>query len=395
MALTLPIEAVGSAASLIFLLTFAMVNLSVIVLRRKYPEIPRRYKVPFYPIIPITGFLLNIFLALYQFKFQPLAWYVTAGWIAIGVLLYYAIFEKKSAVLEPQVLIPQKREIDVEIKPSVLVALHNPANFRLLIDIAYPIAVQRNVRLVAISVVEVPRQMPIHDGIRIAHHKEALLNQAKKYAAEKKINLETDIIIAHHASDGILSAIRNHKAKSLIMGWKGYTNTRDRLFGEIADKIVRLAPCDLALIKCGEKSEFKSCLLPTSGGPNAQLAATLLNGIAKAFDMTITLGYVIGKQTTPEQRIEMEERLADTMKLIDDSVHRDKTVIESQSIAGGIAKAGKAYDLVVIGAAKEPLFRKVLFGEIPEKVARYSPGAVMVVKKYEGPIKSIFKKLFG
>ncbi|MEJ2195408.1 MAG: APC family permease [Ignavibacteriaceae bacterium] len=41
MAVTLPIEAVGSAASLIFLLTFAMVNLSLIALRRKYPEIPR------------------------------------------------------------------------------------------------------------------------------------------------------------------------------------------------------------------------------------------------------------------------------------------------------------------------------------------------------------------
>ena len=47
MALTLPIEAVGSAASLIFLLTFAMVNLSVITLRRKAPHLQRHYKVPF------------------------------------------------------------------------------------------------------------------------------------------------------------------------------------------------------------------------------------------------------------------------------------------------------------------------------------------------------------
>ncbi|MGD2135557.1 MAG: APC family permease, partial [Gemmatimonadales bacterium] len=50
MALTLPIETVGSAASLIFLLTFALVNLSVIALRRKAPEIERGYRVPFYPV---------------------------------------------------------------------------------------------------------------------------------------------------------------------------------------------------------------------------------------------------------------------------------------------------------------------------------------------------------
>jgi amino acid transporter len=78
-ALTLPIEAVGSAASLICLLTFALVNLSVIALRRKAPEINRRYRVPFYPVTPILGIVLNVFLALYQFSFQPIAWYVTVG----------------------------------------------------------------------------------------------------------------------------------------------------------------------------------------------------------------------------------------------------------------------------------------------------------------------------
>ena len=31
---------------------FSMVNLSVIALRRKYPEIPRRYRVPLYPVVP-------------------------------------------------------------------------------------------------------------------------------------------------------------------------------------------------------------------------------------------------------------------------------------------------------------------------------------------------------
>ena len=81
--------------------------------------------------------------------------------------------------------------------------------------------------------------------------------------------------------------------------------------------------------------------------------------------------------------------------MIDDSVKQARTVIDSPSIAGGIAKAGRDYDMVVIGAAKEPFFRKMLFGEIPEKVARYTPTSVMVVKKYEGPVKSILKRLFG
>ncbi|KAA3630670.1 MAG: amino acid permease [Calditrichaeota bacterium] len=395
MALTLPIEAVGSAASLIFLLTFAMVNLSVIVLRRKHPEIDRKYRVPFYPIVPLLGFSLNIFLALYQFKFQPIAWFVTAGWVLVGVFLYYAVFEKRAAALEPKVLSPQVQDADIIKEPALLVALHNPANIARLIDIAHPIAKKRNLRLVALSVVNVPRQMPIHEGIRLSHHKEALLNQARKYAVEKNIKLETDIIIAHHISDGILSSVNQQRAKMLIMGWKGYTNTRDRLFGEVADRIVRLAPCDLALLKMTGKEQLKNCLLPTSGGPNAQLAASIINAIAADFDMKITAGYVAPLDMNIEQKEKMNEHVANTITRLDPSVKRTSTTITSSSIAAGIAKAGKEFDMVIIGAAKEPFFRKMLFGEIPEKVARYTPTNVMVVKKYEGPVKSILKRLFG
>jgi nucleotide-binding universal stress UspA family protein len=70
-------------------------------------------------------------------------------------------------------------------------------------------------------------------------------------------------------------------------------------------------------------------------------------------------------------------------------------LIESDSIPGGIAKASKDFDLVVLGAAREPMFRRVLFGEIPEKVARYSPASVLVVKQYEGRVRSVFKRVFG
>jgi amino acid transporter/nucleotide-binding universal stress UspA family protein len=395
MALTLPIEAVGSAASLIFLLTFALVNLSVIVLRRKYPEIPRKYKVPFYPIVPILGFLLNVFLALYQFNFQPVAWYVTAGWIAVGLLLYYSIFEKRAAAVEPQVLLPGKPILETEEELSAIVALHNPDNVEILLDMTIPVARERGYRIVAISVVDVPRQMPIHEGMRFAHHKEPLLNKARKIGSERKIDIETDMIIAHHSSDGILAAAERHKAGLLVMGWKGYTNARDRIFGEIADQVIRFAPCDLMLLKIGEKRDIKNCLLPTAGGPNAQLASKILNAITKDKKLSITAGYVIPEDETEEQKDKGNQSMDDTLVELNHAVKQQKKFIKSKSIAGGIAKASRNFDLVVIGAAKEPFFRKMLFGEIPEKVARYSPTSVLLVKKYEGIVKSILKKVLG
>jgi len=395
-AISLPLAAVGSAASLIFLLIFALVNLSVIVLRRKYPEIPRKYRVPFYPYVPILGFGLNIFLALYQFNFAPIAWYVTIGWISLGLLIYFAVFKDKVAAFEPQVLLSGQPEDVLSDTPSVVVALHNPDNVDALLALASPIAKQREARLITLSVVEVPRQMPIHEGMRFANHKQSLLTKAKKIANEKGLVLETDLVIAHRTSDGILSALGRHNASALIIGWKGYTNARDRIFGEVADQVIRYAPCDLLVYKIGKNGfQKKHCLLPTAGGPNAKLASCVLEAISKDWQMDVTTGYVLPPNADVEQQSLAETRMIDTLATLDTPESVNKKIIESQSVAGGIAKASKDYDLVVIGAAKEPFFKQVLFGEIPEKVARFSPTSVLMVKKYEGVVRSIFKKVFG
>ena len=37
----------------------------------------------------------------------------------------------------------------------------------------------------------------------------------------------------------------------------------------------------------------------------------------------------------------------------------------------------------------------LIFGEIPEKVARYSPTSVLMVEKYEGVVKSLLKRILG
>ena len=395
MALTLPIEAVGSAASLIFLLTFALVNLSLIALRRKAPEIPRTFRVPFYPVTPILGIVLNVFLAVYQFKFQPIAWYITAGWVTLGLLVYFAHFEKTASGEEPQVLIPSQRPLAEKPDFAVMVTLHNPDTVKTLLDFATPIARARGRRLVAMTVVTVPRQLPIHEGLRFIHHREPLLRLAREYAQKHGIEIETDVVIAHQAQHGILEAAERHRADVLVMGWKGYTNTGDRIFGEVTDYVIRHAPSDLMVLKLGPDGEFRTVLFPTAGGPHARLAAELLNILGKTMDLEVTAGYVVPPDASATERIEAEQWIDKTLTHVDPELHVRKKLIEAESVAGGLALASRDYDLVVIGAAKEPLFRKMLLGEIPEKVARHSPTSVLVVKRYEGTLKSLFKRLMG
>ncbi|MFQ5889206.1 MAG: amino acid permease [Gemmatimonadota bacterium] len=395
MALSLPIEAVGSAASLIFLLTFALVNLSVIVLRRKAPEIKRRYRVPLYPFVPVLGVGLNVFLAVYQFKFQPIAWFVTVGWIVFGLLIYFAHFEKQAAAELPQVLVPGRPAVAPTSSYRIVVPVYNPDTVHSLLDFVAPIARARGGRIIALAVVEVPRQLPIHEGLRFGHHKEPLFKLAREYASTHRIHLDTDLVIAHHVYDGILEAARRHQADLLMMGWKGYTNTRERIFGEVADQVIRHAPCDLMLLKLGPKPRFERVLFPSAGGPHARLAAEFLGLIARDRSLGVAGLYVVSPDATPEKRAEGERWLDETLSRFGEPMEVEKMVMESKSVAGGIALASRDFDLVVLGAAKEPLFKKVLFGEIPEKVARYSPSSVLVVKQYEGKVRSLLKRALG
>jgi nucleotide-binding universal stress UspA family protein len=373
MALTLPIEAVGSAASLIFLLTFSMVNLSVITLRRKAPKLKRRYKVPFYPVVPILGIVLNLYLAVYQFTFQPLAWYVTGGWILLGLLLYYGYFAKQAAVTLPQILEPSRPAVAAKHE-TVVVPLHNPDHVEVLLDYARPIAAARDLTTTAISVVNVPRQLPIHEGLRFAHHREALLKRGRDHVAAPETELKTDLVVAHHPHSGILAGARRTGADMLVMGWKGYTDTSDRIFGEVADQVIRNAPCDLVLLKVADTKLPKRCLFPTAGGAHALLAAEVLNVLAPVFGMTVTVCHVVAPGASSEERAQAGRWIDKTLARMDPNVEVDRLVLERKTIAGGISRASKDFDLVVL---------------------RYSPASVLVVKQYEGHVRSLFKRVFG
>ncbi len=69
--------------------------------------------------------------------------------------------------------------------------------------------------------------------------------------------------------------------------------------------------------------------------------------------------------------------------------------IGAGKVASGLARAAGEYDLIVLGVSEEGLFSNVIFGEIAERVARYSRGPGMIVKRYEGKVKSLVKKVLG
>ncbi|OPX23890.1 MAG: hypothetical protein B1H03_00240 [Planctomycetales bacterium 4484_113] len=393
-AISLPIEALGSAASLIFLITFAFVNLSLIVIRRKHPELRGGFRIPLYPVVPFVGLAANIGLAVSQFWFRPVAWYLVIGWMLAGYIVYQSYFGRITEKEKPKVLpLPAIGGIKSP-KMRILVPIGNPDNVAPLLDIALPIAREFKGLITVVSVVKVPRQTPIEEGLRFAHHGRSILDAATAYASKKAFKIRTRISLAHRVVDGILDTVEREESDLLIAGWKGYPSSASYVFGEITDHLLRQNPCDLVVLK-RSRYPFKKIMLATGGGPNAELASRLLKPLAKEHKATVTLATALPEQRPRAYELRGRQILSEIEAKSFSGFPTDKIVLKGKTIAGAIARASKVYDLVVIGASREPFLRKIIAGEIPVKVARFSHASVILVKRYEGPLKKWFKRTFG
>lgn len=81
------INSLGDMTSVGTLAAFAVVCLSVIWLRRTHPEIPRGYRVPLYPFVPILGILSCLWLITTVPNYVLL---IFAGYTGAMILLYFA-----------------------------------------------------------------------------------------------------------------------------------------------------------------------------------------------------------------------------------------------------------------------------------------------------------------
>jgi basic amino acid/polyamine antiporter, APA family len=94
-----PIGILSKLVSLGTLLAFAMVCLAVILLRRTNPTTPRPFKTPWSPYIPVAGIIACLGC---MFFVNSFAWLLLAGWMVIGIGVYFVYGVKHSKVQQQQ-----------------------------------------------------------------------------------------------------------------------------------------------------------------------------------------------------------------------------------------------------------------------------------------------------
>jgi amino acid transporter/nucleotide-binding universal stress UspA family protein len=363
-------------------------NVSVILLRRKFPDHERPFRTPWYPVTPILGCLGIIVVEVFT---EPHALVVGIGLIGVGLLVYL-------------VRHPVERAVEVAAQTveaahhEILVPVANPLTAEGLIEMAVLLGqVREESTLAALSVIKVPGTTPLEVAQDMLDREEedgrkALLKQTASYAHEQGVPMRTLLRAARDVSSGILGVAEARGGVGLILlGWRGQLSTQ-RVAGSVVKDVVSGATCDVAVLRDRGVSErdIKHVLVPVGGGPHARLALRLAWDITRAKKGSLTALRILPATGEVDTKVEMDvlrQLVEDALGRIPDEVtfllKHDDAIVEGILAASAQAADQKNYDLIAIGASEEWFFKDLLFGSIPDRVADRAPCSVLMVRKYE------------
>ena len=391
MAWALPLEGVAAAADIMFLLLFLQVNFALMSLRRKRPDLKRSFFVPLYPAVPILAIVANSFLAVYLFTFNQLAWGAAILWIMIGLLAYYAYFARIEAMEKPNEVLHE--EVLVSREYSVVVPVVDEEQARILGEVGSVLAQANQGELLALHVVRVPPQLSLGEGRLFLKEGRAFLETVIAQAKKREVPVHTIIRLGRNVAEAIQKTVNENAADLLLLGWPGYTNSNNYLYGSVIDPLVDAPPTDVVVVRYRKYRPLKRILVPVAGGPNSRKAVKMAVQMAYTSEFEpvhVRVIHIIPVNCPEANQVRAQQALRDVTEGIS-YAGLETEVIEGEGIIDTILSEAEGCDLIVIGGSAELLFRHLMFGNISEQIAQNAEVTVMMIKGRSSPLHSFIR----
>jgi amino acid transporter/nucleotide-binding universal stress UspA family protein len=392
MAWLLPIEDVAAAADIMFLLLFVQVNISVMILRHKRPDLERGFLIPWFPAVPLLGLLTQAGLAIYLFTFSQTAWYFAAGWLVVGLLAYYIHFSRTEAMEKPIEILLE--EVLVSRDYSVLVPVSSLEQARVMGRIGAILAEDNGGEVLALYVPHVPPQLTLADGRLFLRDGRPFLEAVIEQAREQDVPVHTMIRLGRNEAEAISKTAIENASDVLVLAWPEETGPAGHLFGGMVGQILSNPPTDVALVRYREYRPLRSILVPISSGPNSRHAVKVAISMARREPgeaVRVHLAHVVPVNPTESQCVRARQAMAYVQEG-NPYEHIETELIEGHNVTDTILAAAQRHDLIVMGATKEPLFHTLLLGTIPQQIAQRAATTVIMVKRQSGLLRSVLKQ---
>ncbi|MFC7139240.1 amino acid permease [Halosimplex aquaticum] len=423
------IGTLAETASFMYLITYALVHVGVIVLRRANPDdYDPAFRIPnvLYPIVPILG-VLSCLGVLVQMSIRWTPTDLAAFGVDLGVMLpvtptvvgligtviviagvaWYYVYARERAPSESLVgeaIAPAETAVaDGQGRYRVVVPVANPSTERDLLRMAAASAhahEAEHAEVIAVNVIEVPQQTSLTQDLEFEEERverqQELLDQARDIAGNLDIGLRTRAIAGRDAGSVILDVIEEEDADHVLLGWKGMRSRREHVLGSTIDPVIGRADCDATLVKLGDDGQRGDgdVMVLAGEGPHAPVAARRAAEFVSAGsdDATLTLFNVQepgdDDETTAEERGEaVIADLADRAGI--EYVAYESRVDVAEDVEEAILDAADEYDTVCVGATRSGPVSQAVFGSLPETVGEEVDRTVVMARGPEESAMSV------
>ena len=358
----------GAAASLIFLLSFAIAHGTNILARTRGGVSQTTFRVPWFPLVPVVGGGACLALAAFQGLAVPEAGWVVMVWLSFGFILYFFLFAKRARVvdastegLEPDLVRLRGRS------PLVLVPIAKPDSAAGMVEVANALAPPETGRVLLLSVVQPPGTWKRGGLEQQLLDVEAILNQSLSLSLSAGATPEWLTTVAPDPWQEIRRVARLHRCESLLLGLGQITGdtleTRlERLISNLgSDVVIVRAPQGWQL------SSVRRVLVPVGGRRDqSRLRARLLGSLCRDGDREIVYCRVVPEEMPSAARQKASRELA---ALASDEVSGavEIQLIPTNAVVPELADRASDFDLIVLGIQRQGWRRRV-FGPLTREL---------------------------
>jgi nucleotide-binding universal stress UspA family protein len=362
-----------------FLLLFLQVNLAMISLRKKRPDLDRGFKVPLFPWLSILAILMLLFLAVYMFNYSLIAWIVTGIWIAAGLYTFKAYASKRE--------IEHIRKVEalerIERKEyRILVCLSNPTTVESLTHLAIAMAKKHRATIIFNHIIEVREDQKLMAGLDEAARVRPMLDKAESLAEEFGIPARSVIEVSHRISLGIVETAVEESCNFILIGRQKQPNFMDRLFSSLIDTVLQKSPSEVAVLHGNfDHKQIRNILIPFGADIHTHLATEIAPALAEHFHARLKIAMVLHPDMPEAAR---SERIDEVKRIIAESApSAELKILTERDIYRAIMTQARGIDLVLMGGRSGDFIELLLSKSLSQAITENVKCPVIWAREYE------------
>ncbi|MCP4540444.1 MAG: DUF389 domain-containing protein [Chloroflexi bacterium] len=208
-------------------------------------------------------------------------------------------------------------------------------------------------------------------------------------------NVPVDIVVrsGKNIETVILQQIRQFEADTLILGWSGQLDRGRYLLSRTLDPVIQGAPCDVIVLRGEHLDNVRRILIPMAGGPNAPHGLDIARALAP--EATLTVLYVAAEQLGPTEELVGRGRLDTLVENLGDPEHVQIRIVQATSPVEGILnEVAQGYDLLILGAGRENLVDRFLFGDVSRTIMANSLIPTIIVRRRLTSVRTLVHRMW-